>query len=61
METMTHHLRVEIAAKKRNPFRPYRGLAALDLFWDTMLNRRIWEGCPRQHKWERIPNMSLEG
>jgi hypothetical protein len=45
-ETMTHRQWAEIAAKKRSPFRPHRGLAALDLFLDTMLNRRIWEACP---------------
>jgi hypothetical protein len=32
METMTHHRRAGIAAEKRSPFRPHRGLAAPDLF-----------------------------
>jgi hypothetical protein len=43
MEIMTHYRLVEIAIEKRSPFRPHRGLAALDLFLDTMLNRRTWE------------------
>jgi hypothetical protein len=30
---------------KQSPFRPLRGLAALDLFLDTA-NRRTWEACP---------------
>jgi hypothetical protein len=34
---MTHHQRVETAAEKRSPFRPHRGLAAPDLFLDTIL------------------------
>jgi hypothetical protein len=42
---MTHHRRAEIAAEKRSLFRPHRGLAAPDLFLDTMLDRRIWEAC----------------
>jgi hypothetical protein len=46
MEAMTHRRRVEIAAEKRSSFRPNRGLAASDLFLDTMLNQRIWEACP---------------
>jgi hypothetical protein len=33
METTTHHPRAE----KRSPFRPHRGLAAPELFLDTML------------------------
>jgi hypothetical protein len=37
METTTHRRRVEIAVEKRDPFRPHRGLAAADLFLDTML------------------------
>jgi hypothetical protein len=37
METMTHGRRVEIAAEERSPFRPHGGLAAPDLFLDTML------------------------
>jgi hypothetical protein len=46
METTTHRLRAEIAAEKRSPFRPHRGLATLDLFLNTMLNQRTWEACP---------------
>jgi hypothetical protein len=45
METMTHHRRAEIAAEKHSSFSPYRSLAALDLFLDTMLNRITWEAC----------------
>jgi hypothetical protein len=45
METMTHRRRAEIAAEKQSPFRPHRGLAALDLFLYTMLNRRTRETC----------------
>jgi hypothetical protein len=37
METMTHRRQVEIAAEKWSPFMPHRGLAAPDLFLDTML------------------------
>jgi hypothetical protein len=39
METTIHLRRAEIAAKKRSSFRPHRGLAAPDLFLDTMLTR----------------------
>jgi hypothetical protein len=45
-KTTTHRRWAEIAAKKRNPFRHHRGLATLDLFLNTMLDRRIWEACP---------------
>jgi hypothetical protein len=45
-ETKTHRQWAEIAAKKRSPFMPHRGLADLYLFLDTMLNRRTWEACP---------------
>jgi hypothetical protein len=45
METMTHRRRAEIAADKRSPFRPHKGLVAPDLFLDTMLNRITWEAC----------------
>jgi hypothetical protein len=45
-ETTTHHWRAEIAAEKRSPFRAHQGLAASDLFLDTILNRRTWEACP---------------
>jgi hypothetical protein len=37
METTTHRRCAETAAEKRSPFVPHRGLAALDLFLDTML------------------------
>jgi hypothetical protein len=42
---MTHHQRAEIAAEKQSLLRPHRGLAAPDLFLDTMLDHRTWEGC----------------
>jgi hypothetical protein len=38
IETTIHHQRAKIAAKKRSPFRPRQGLAALNLFLDTMLD-----------------------
>jgi hypothetical protein len=44
-ETTTHHRQAEITVEKRSPFIPHRGLAAPDLFLDTMLNRRTWEAC----------------
>jgi hypothetical protein len=37
MEAMTHSQRAEITAEERSPFRPHRGLAAPDIFLDTML------------------------
>jgi hypothetical protein len=37
METTIHHRRAKIAAEKRSPFRPHRGLAAIDLFLNIML------------------------
>jgi hypothetical protein len=40
---MTHHRWAEIAVEKQSPFRPHWGLAAPDLFLDSMLNRRAWE------------------
>jgi hypothetical protein len=46
MEATTHRRQVEIAAKKRSPFRPHRDLAAPDLFLDTMLSWRTWKACP---------------
>jgi hypothetical protein len=46
METTTHRRRAEIAAEKQSPFRSHRGLAALNLFLDTMLKQRTWEACP---------------
>jgi hypothetical protein len=42
---MTHHRQAEIATEKRSPFRPHRGLAAPDIFLETMLDRRTWEAC----------------
>jgi hypothetical protein len=30
-------------------FRPHRGLAAPDIFLDTMLNQRTWEACSFRH------------
>jgi hypothetical protein len=45
METTTHRRRAEIAAEKRSLFKPHRDLAALDLFLDTMLDRRTREAC----------------
>jgi hypothetical protein len=45
-ETTTHHRRAKIVVEKRSPFRPHRGLAAPDLFLDTMLDRRTWEASP---------------
>jgi hypothetical protein len=37
MKATIHHRRAEIAAEERSPFRPHQGLAAPDLFLDTML------------------------
>jgi hypothetical protein len=37
MEATPYHQRAEIAAEERSPFRTHRGLAAPDLFLDTML------------------------
>jgi hypothetical protein len=37
MEATTHRRRAEIAVEERSPFRDHRGLAAPDLFLDTML------------------------
>jgi hypothetical protein len=37
MEATTHRWRSEIAVEGRSSFRPHRGLAAPDLFLDTML------------------------
>jgi hypothetical protein len=37
METMTHRWRAETAAEKQSPFKPHGGLAAPDLFLNTML------------------------
>jgi hypothetical protein len=45
MEKMTHRWWAEIAAEKRSPFRPHRGLATPDIFLDTILDRRTWETC----------------
>jgi hypothetical protein len=38
MKTTTHSWRAEIATEKWSPFRSHRGLAAPDLFLDTMLD-----------------------
>jgi hypothetical protein len=43
---MTNRRRAEIAAEKRSPFRPHRGLAAPDLFLYTILDQRTWKACP---------------
>jgi hypothetical protein len=40
METTTHHRRAEIVAEKRSPFWPHRGLAAPNLFLDTILTEK---------------------
>jgi hypothetical protein len=46
---------------------PHRGLAALDLFLDTMLDWRTWEVCPincteaLDNIQEQIPNMLSKG
>jgi hypothetical protein len=37
MEATTHRWRSEIVVEGRSSFRPHRGLAAPDLFLDTML------------------------
>jgi hypothetical protein len=39
METTTHRREADIAAEEQSPFKPHRGLAALNLFLDTMLTR----------------------
>jgi hypothetical protein len=44
--TTTHRRRAETAAEKWSLFKPHRGLAAPDLFLDTMLDRRICETRP---------------
>jgi hypothetical protein len=46
MEAMTHSRRAEIVAEKKSLSSPHRGLAAPDLFLDTMLNQRTCEACP---------------
>jgi hypothetical protein len=46
METMTHRWRAEIAAEKQSSFRSHRGLAAPDLFLDTMLDQGTRETHP---------------
>jgi hypothetical protein len=66
MET-THRRRVEIAAEKRSPFRPHRGLTTSDLFLDTMLTREqgrharltVWKSWVTYT--ETDPGMSPEG
>jgi hypothetical protein len=67
METTTHRRRAEIAAEERSPFRPHRGLAAPDLFLDTMLTEKhgrhtrltVWK--PWVTYTETDPDMSPEG
>jgi hypothetical protein len=46
METTIHRRGVEIAAEEQSPFRSHRGLAAPDLFLDTMSKWRTWEAYP---------------
>jgi hypothetical protein len=46
MKTTTHRQRAEIAAEKRSPFMPHRGLIVPNLFLGIILNRRTWETCP---------------
>jgi hypothetical protein len=46
METMTHRQGAEIPAEEQSPFRPHQGLAAPDLFIDTMSKWRTWVACP---------------
>jgi hypothetical protein len=46
METTAHHRLAKIGAVKQRPFMPHQGLAALDLFLDTTLDRRTREACP---------------
>jgi hypothetical protein len=43
METTTWHRRAEIVTEKWSLFRPHRYLATLDLFLDTILDRRTEE------------------
>jgi hypothetical protein len=43
---MTHHRQAEIVAEKQSLFSSHRGLAAPDLFLDTMLDRSTWEASP---------------
>jgi hypothetical protein len=67
MEAMTHHRRAEIAAEERSLFRPHRGLAAPDLFLNTMLTEQhgrhtrlnVWK--PWATYTETDPDMSPEG
>jgi hypothetical protein len=47
---MTHCQWVEIIVEKRSPFRPHRGLAAPDLFLNTILDQRTWEACPIDYR-----------
>jgi hypothetical protein len=60
METTTHRQQTEIAAEKWSPFRPHRGLAAPNLFLDTMLNWITWEACPSDCT-EALGNMYGDG
>jgi hypothetical protein len=67
MEATTHRRRAEIAAEERILFRSHRGLAAPDLFLDTMLTRghgrhaRLNVSKPWATYTETDPDMSPEG
>jgi hypothetical protein len=67
MEITTHHRRAEIAAEERSPFKPHQGLAAPDLFLDTMLTGEygrharltVWKSWVTYTRTD--PDMSPEG
>jgi hypothetical protein len=67
MKTTTHRRRAEIAVEERSPFRPHRGLAAPDLFLDTMLTGErgrhtrliVWKSWVTYTRMD--PDMSPEG
>jgi hypothetical protein len=67
MNTTTHRRGAEIAAEEQSPFRPHRGVAAPDLFLDTMLSEEqgrharltVWK--PWVAYTETDPDMSPEG
>jgi hypothetical protein len=67
MEIMTHRRRDEGVAEKWSPFKPLRGLAAPDLFLDTMLTEKhgrharltVWK--PWVTYMGTDPDMSPEG
>jgi hypothetical protein len=64
---MTHHRGAEIATEEQSPFKPHRGLAALDLFLDTMLigehgrHARLTVWKPWVTYTGTYPDMSLKG